>query len=175
MENDLKQISGLTSYGGKGYFKGEINIDSKKFNELPEEIRRKIGYNAEDFLQSLQEKISMEWVKINEADKRQKHVEELTEIFKNAGFETVYVEEIDSEYCKESCCYRFPWIIVTTEKGRIKLGWRKRVMNLDWSDSDIEGKAGDFFPQEDCTKGDKYIHCWGVEKALEYLKVLYKE
>ena len=82
---------------------------------------------------------------------------------------------IDNEYCRQSCCYKFPWIIVTTNKGRIKLGWRKRVINLDWSESDIKIKAEVLFKEEGSTKGNQYIHCWGEDKAFEYLKKLNSE
>ena len=123
-------------------------------------------------MQKLREQISMAWAKENEVDKRNEHVVELTEIFKDAGFKTIHVETIDSEYCSESCCYKFPWIIVTTSKGRIKLGWRKRVMNLDWSESDITVMGEILFKGEETTKGEKYIHCWSKDKAIEYLKKL---
>jgi len=174
-KQNMKQISGVESYGGGGNFKGTIEIEFDKFDALPEEIRCHIGFRGYDFLQKLREMIAMAWAKENEADKRAEHVVELTEIFKSAGFETIHVEIIDSGYCGESCCYKFPWIIATTPKGCIKLGWRKRVMNLDWSDSDLEINAEEMFKDEKTTKGEKYIHCWSKEKAIEYLKKLNSE
>ncbi len=128
----MKKISGIESYGGSGSFKGSIEIEFDKFDALSEETRSHIGFKGSRFLQTLQEQIAMEWAKINEIDERNEHASELTKLFKSAGFETIHVEPIDNEYCSESCCYKFPWIIVTTSRGRIKLGWRKRVMNLDW-------------------------------------------
>ncbi len=168
----MKKIGRLESYGGGGHFIGEVNIEFDKFDNLPEEVRNNIGWSASNYLKKLQEQISMAWAKENEADKRNAHVAELTGLFELAGFDVIYVETVDSEYCKESCCYKFPWVIVTTKKGRIKLGWRKRVMNLDWSDSDLDIDGEELFKGEKTTTGTNYIHCWGEEKAVEYLKKL---
>ena len=175
MDKDVSQmttLSGVESYGGTGAFKGLVFIGSEKYDDLPEKTQHHISYKASNYLAALRELINMEWAKVNEADKRQEHVEKLTEIFKLAGFDPIHVETIDSQYCSEACCYKYPWVIITTEKGRIKLGWRKRVMNLDWSDSDIKLDGEEIFKDENVTKGKSFIHCWGTEKAIEYLKKL---
>ncbi len=171
-KQNMKQISGMESYGGGGSFKGSIDIEFDKFDSLSEETRSHICYEGSRYLEKLREQISMAWAKENEADKRKEHVAELTELFKSAGFEAIHVETIDSEYCSESCCYKFPWVVVTTTKGRIKLGWRKRVMNLDWSESDIKYIGTELFKDEKTTTGERYIHCWSEDKAIEYLKKL---
>jgi hypothetical protein len=61
---------------------------------------------------------------------------------------------------------------VTTSRGVIKIGWRSRVINIDWSESDIKGLAKELFPNENVTKEDQYIHAWGYDKAKEYISVL---
>ena len=170
--DDMKNLSSIDCAGGYGSFKGSVLINSEKYNALSEESRNKVSCKASDFLQAIKGLIETEWVKANETDKRNDHVAELTELFELAGFDTIHVETIDSEYCREACCYKYPWIIVTTKKGRIKLGWRKRVINLDWSESDITAMGESLFKGESTTIGEKYIHCWGKDKALEYLKKL---
>jgi hypothetical protein len=167
---NMTLLMGIESYGGTGHFKGQIFIESEKYETLPKEIKNKISYSVD--LEKIREEINMEWAKINEAKEREEHVVELTGLFHLAGFDFIHVETIDSEYCSKSCCYKFPWIIVTTPKGRIKLGWRKRVMNLDWSDSDLGIDGEKMFADQNVTKGKSYIHCWGKEKAIEYLKKL---
>lgn len=84
----------------------------------------------------------------------------------------IYVEEIPNGYCSRYCCKHLPWFIVTTSKGRIKIGWRKRVIQIDWTDSDIIATAEHLFLNEEVTKGPKYIHAWSIEKAKEYINKL---
>jgi len=84
--------------------------------------------------------------------------------------QAVYVREIPNEYWGEM---GEPWLIVTTEIGHVKIGWRKRVIEIDWSDTDIKSSAEDLFPDENVTKIDKMIHAWGYEKATEYIKKLH--
>ena len=175
--SNMKKLSGIECYGGNGAFKGSVLIESEKYNALSKESRNNISWEAESFLRTIQELIEMEWAKTNEIDERNNHVTELTELFKLAGFDPIYVETIDNQYCSKACCYKYPWIIVTTKKGRIKLGWRKSVMNLDWSKSDIKTIGTELFKDEKTktTTGEQYIHCWGKDKAIEYLKKLNSE
>ena len=168
----MKTLSSIECIGGNGNFKGSILIESKKYDDLSEESQNSISWKANDSLQIIKELIETEWAKANEVDKRNNHVTELTELFKSAGFDTIHVETIDSQYCNKACCYQYPWVIVTTKKGRIKLGWRKRVINLDWSESDIKAIGTELFEDEKTTTGERYIHCWSKDKAIEYLKKL---
>lgn len=81
----------------------------------------------------------------------------------------IYVEAIPNGYCSDYCCRHLPWFVVTTVRGRIKVGWRKRVIQIDWSDSAIQTDAETLFPDEDVTKGGRTIHAWGVDKARAYV------
>lgn len=58
-----------------------------------------------------------------------------------------------------------PWLLVRTPRGMIYLGWRKRVIEINWSDTDIR----QIITEDDVTKGDYLVHAWGIVKALEYL------
>ena len=80
----------------------------------------------------------------------------------------IFVEPIPNGYCPRGCCRHLPWWIVTTSVGRIKIGWRKRVINIDWSET-AAGYADDLFPDESVTKGDHYIHAWSYEDAQRYV------
>jgi hypothetical protein len=73
----------------------------------------------------------------------------------------VFVEEIPNGYCSLSCCAHLPWFVVTTKVGRVKIGWRKRVLQIDWSDSAVSKTADDLFPYEDVTKSGRMIPTCG--------------
>jgi hypothetical protein len=86
--------------------------------------------------------------------------------------EPIYVQAIPNGYCSSGCCRHRPWFVVTTPVGRIKIGHRKRVINIDWSESDVHKSAEQLFPKEDVTKIDRSIHAWGYEKAKEYIQTI---
>ena len=91
----------------------------------------------------------------------------------------VYIEEIPNGYCSRGCCAFFPWFIVTTPIGRIKIGWRKRVIHLEWTDSAIKQDAKAIFPGEEAWPGyettqyDKVIHAHSYEAAAKYIERLF--
>jgi hypothetical protein len=83
--------------------------------------------------------------------------------------ERIYVEEIPNGYCSDYCCRHLPWFIVTTTRGRIKIGWRKRVISIDWSECPDTGYANHLFSGEDVTMGERDIHAWNYIKAANYI------
>ncbi len=75
---------------------------------------------------------------------------------------------IPNEYCTCDVCASWYEVRVAGCKGFIKVGWRKRVINLDWSANGASVTISD----DDVTKGPSLIHAWGYDKLIEYLKVL---
>ena len=67
--------------------------------------------------------------------------------------------------------FKNPWWLIKTEFGLIRIGWRKRVITIDWSDTDVRK----IITEDDTTKEEHMVHAWTVEKAVEYLKALKKE
>lgn len=100
--------------------------------------------------------------------------------FTSAGLNPVLVEEIPNGYWPSGASYEkarrsSPWAVVTSELGRITLGWRKRVIELDWSGSLVKGDAPTLFPGWTATKGSKgerYIHADTGHEIITILKVL---
>jgi len=92
---------------------------------------------------------------------------ELVSCFK----EPIYAKEIPNEY--SNSYVNRPWLLVTTQHGVFKIGWRKRVIVVDWSESNFLVKADDIFKEEDVTKSERMIHAWGLEKAKEYIQRLF--
>jgi hypothetical protein len=81
----------------------------------------------------------------------------------------IHVEAIPNGYCSEFCCKHLPWFIVTTTVGRIKVGWRKRVICIDWSQTQGTKTAAVLFDHEDVTKDERGIHAWSYEDAKAYV------
>jgi hypothetical protein len=83
----------------------------------------------------------------------------------------IYVEEIPNGYDSSWYNSQRPWFRVTTNRGIITLGWRKRVINISWEPS-VGGTAESLFPSEDSTKFERTIHAWSYEKAKAYISTL---
>ena len=171
----MNLLCGIEAYGGNGSFEGQVHIVSEKYEALDSETKNKISYNGNKLLGVIRYQIEIEWAKTFEHAKRKAHVMELTQLFTDAGFEVVYVKEIDNQYSNDACYYAYPWVVVTTRGGPITLGWRKRVLKLDWAESDITADGRELFKDESTTKDERYVHCWGKDKAVEYLKKLLME
>ena len=99
--------------------------------------------------------------------------------FEQAGLGPIYTEEIENEYGPKSSeeTVNQPWFLVTTRIGHIKIGWRRSVINLDWSRTVVKASGEELFPKEEGDRDERawegcYIHAHGYEKAVEYLKVL---
>ena len=88
-----------------------------------------------------------------------------------AGFKTKRYHELIngyySWYRNDAAC---PWYLFETDVGLIKIGWRKRVINVDWSSTEVKWNRP---IDQDISYGETYFHAWGYDKLLEYLKLLY--
>lgn len=158
---EMNILCGIECHGSNGNFDGIVHITSEKYDALSTETKNQISYKAQNFLATVRGIIEMEWAKEFEKEKRQKHIAELSNLFTEAGFGSIYVKAIDNQYSNDACYYVNPWLIVTTLRGPIMIGWRKRVINIDWSDSDIIADGRELFKDENTTKDKRYVHCWG--------------
>jgi hypothetical protein len=105
---------------------------------------------------------------------------------KDAGFTSFSMKEIPNEYCNKSCCSHRAWLLVATHLGIFKIGWRKRVVELDWKDTfcsfgyNFNGNVlfkEHYLPgsKTPATVGDNYIHCWDYEQLTGALRKLREE
>ena len=69
--------------------------------------------------------------------------------------------------------YYGPWFMVETPKGRIKIGWRKRVISIDWSESGWSAKGSDVVGDKEVTHWEEGVHAYGADKAVECLRRLW--
>jgi len=85
---------------------------------------------------------------------------------------TIHVKEIPNGYCSRWCCSHLPWFVVTTSSGPITIGWRKRVIQIDYSGTDVLHDAAALFPGENVTRDGQMIHAYGYDKARAYLRII---
>ena len=65
---------------------------------------------------------------------------------------------------------RADWLLVKTLRGMVKIGWRKRVINIDWEDTDIR-----HFVDSPHTRGETYCHAYSYIDAAKYLKEVFSQ
>ncbi len=85
-----------------------------------------------------------------------------------AGIEPIAVYEVANGYWgkREDAP---PWWLVLTKAGPVVIGWCKRVISINWSDTAVRIKmTGD----DQTTSELEYCHAWGYTKAVEYLSRL---
>lgn len=85
----------------------------------------------------------------------------------------ILIEPVPNGYCSLACCEHLPWFKVTGRVGTIIIGWRKRVIQINWAQSLVQTPAEQLFPDEDVTKIGCLIHAWSYKKAKEYLAKIY--
>jgi hypothetical protein len=134
------------------------------------ELTQKESFIIDKKAEDIQKEIDANTIK-NDPDAQERARNEKRQIL--ALFpQPIYVDEIPNGYCPDYCCRHLPWFIVTTTRGRFKIGWRKRVISIDWEDSTIYSTAEEMFKGEDTTKGGRSIHAWSYEKAGQYIAML---
>lgn len=99
--------------------------------------------------------------------------EEAVGLFTLAGFQIKHVWELPNGYWPLSSHYdeirrTSPWWLVWTETGPVEIGWRKNVISINWSQTNMRRVV----TEDDVTKSATDVHAWGASKALEYLTAL---
>ena len=99
-----------------------------------------------------------------------------------AGFNVNKIWTLENRYWPKHQSYddvrnNSPWFLLSTDHGMIEMGWRKRVLSIDW-----EGTINRERLIEDdvTTNGTTYIHAWPHDNglylnALSYLSILHKK
>jgi hypothetical protein len=78
--------------------------------------------------------------------------------------------DVPNDYWKSKLFdFRSPWMRVYTSSGVFLVGWRKRVIELNWEDTIFTSTAEELFKDENTTKDKKMIHAWGYEELQAYL------
>lgn len=107
--------------------------------------------------------------KLTEVDKFTRRM--MSVLYKDADYQ---FELLPNGYCDQDCCSHIPWFLFHTIDGDIRMGWRKRVISIEWQENYKPFDMNELFGTEDVTKwengGKRGIHAWGNDKAYEYLK-----
>lgn len=97
--------------------------------------------------------------------------EQVQAFFFLAGIQIKDIHEIANGYWPDSYVElraASPWWLVETYRGLIKIGSRKRVIEVDWSRTGAKGVV----TEDDVTKSETYVHAWDGIKLLTYLMKL---
>lgn len=92
-------------------------------------------------------------------------------LFLLAGIEVKKIYQIENPYWPDAYVEerkRSPWFLVHTPDGMMKIGWRKRVLSINWNDTSIRMLV----TADSTTKDLDHVHAWTYAKAVEYLEVL---
>lgn len=162
--DNYKTITGFEQWGDSGSLGLRIQAAG---HPLPDLERTSITYPAQDFLNKLKEEITAAIKSTCPYALQEAHNERHSLL--SCFPEPIFVEEIPNGYCGQGCCRHLPWFIITTKVGRFKIGWRKRVISIDWSETRGTLLCEDLFDGENVTKGERDIHAWDLEKAKEYI------
>lgn len=149
----------------------KFSADIEILLDINRELTENDNNNLLDAIEKNKNDLHEESLRLDPEEKL-RAVKEKAEIISLFGNREIFIEEIPNGYCSRYCCKHLPWFIITTNKGRIKIGWRKRVIHIEWTDTIIKENAEKMFPNEDVTRFDKVIHAWGPEKAKEYINLL---
>lgn len=112
--------------------------------------------------------------------------EQVKAVFLLAGLEVKELFKLQNEYWPQHSDFddirrENPWWLVKTEFGLIKIGLRKRVINIDWKDTGVyidKNAKWEYeyhrcpITRDDVTSWEHGLHAWGYGKAVEYLTEL---
>lgn len=166
-EREYKQLFKSENYDSKGFFGIQILVAG---DELPPLSTESISYTVHYAAKSIEAEIKA--MKLAIDPQAQEHAvrerKELLDSFEGR----IFAEEIPNGYCQDYCCRHLPWFVVTTEIGRFKLGRRKRVIHLEWTETLCTCIAEELFPNDDVTKYDKTIHAYSLDNLRRYIKTV---
>lgn len=92
-------------------------------------------------------------------------------LFLLAGIQAAKWHELANQYWPPSYTElraQHPWYLAMTPHGPVRIGWRKRVISINWEDTEVRR----ILTEDDVTKDETMVHAWSYEKALEYLGCL---
>jgi len=97
-------------------------------------------------------------------------LDKLRAVFLLAGLEVKSFHKLPNGYCGDTCCLHRPWALAETKYGLIKIGWRKRIISIEWpKEAEVHGKNVKSNEESWITDWENGVHTYGWAKAVEYL------
>lgn len=90
-------------------------------------------------------------------DETAKKTEKLCSLFGLADIELFEHWNIQNEYDRFAC----DWVLARTSLGIIKIGWRKKVIAIEWGATNIK-----YLTDANVTKSEHGCHCYSYAEAL---------
>jgi hypothetical protein len=103
-------------------------------------------------------------------------LDKLRAVFLLAGLDVKSFHKLPNGYCGDTCCLHRPWALAETKYGLIKIGWRKRVISIEWpTEAGVHGN--DTLPKDEqksdkscgTTSWENGVHAWGWGNAVNQL------
>lgn len=153
-DSDWRALRSSEFSGHYGSFGIKILIAGRKLDGIDLDSRA-ISIAAMTAVDKVEKAIMEAVIAVDPED--QKHrVTERAQIVGLFGSRAIYVEEIPNGYDPDSAYSKHrPWFVITTSVGRFTVGWRKRVINIDWSATVGTKTAEELFAAETVTKGER--------------------
>jgi hypothetical protein len=95
-------------------------------------------------------------------------LEQVAGVFALAGIPVTKFHELQNKYWNTYPAPTGPWWLAMTPYGPIEIGWRKRVISIDWTDT----KARVIVTEDQVTKDETCVHAYTYAKCVEYLTKL---
>lgn len=140
-----------------------VKIDVAGIEEFNDEQQNQISRHCSQIVEEL---LRSEKAKDPNVEIQKKQViEKLLECFS----EYISFQEMPNQYSNHPVYLSLPWIKVKTLRGYVILGWRKRVISIDWENISDPPDARHIFRNEDVTKEKHLIHAWSYDDAKRYI------
>jgi hypothetical protein len=102
--------------------------------------------------------------------------EQVRSLFKLSGFTVERLYKLENKYWPDVPDYQelrknSPWWLVKTEFGLIQIGWRKRVISINWEDTGVKCLV----TTDEVTHEELLVHAYSYAKAVQYLTTLHQE
>lgn len=167
----IQPIHETDSYGGYGrfYLRVEAECADRKFDDVDYD-------NIRPHVQAIERVLHARTFALDPKIQAQAATDK-ERLLLCFGDEKIWVQPIENRYHGPNSPYgsMFPWFDVTTTRGIFLVGWRKRVIQLDWSRTNVNVDADTLFPEDKVTKHAFMIHAWSYEDLKRYITTILEQ